>query len=291
MDETLQLLHTPLGLPGSGRVRYGAAMELFQRGLIGEAQLDVYREASPFDGRDPAQLLAERGLPAVPQAAATAAASLHALFGAARDYVSSLSHPGQAEVQEGLGRCVPRGPPPPGKSHPVADRWLRPALSAAAGCQPQLADAITAAAPHLAWVSYDAYPRAEIGDSFAQGHAFASVAGQDAAFAADDFELGIFLIAPHVLYRDHCHPAPELYAPLTGPHGWRFAPGRPLIVKPAGEPVWNPSLQPHLTKVGPVPFLCLFVWTRDVNEPARVIQAKDWEQLGEPRPESLTLSS
>ena len=62
--------------------------------------------------------------------------------------------------------------------------------------------------------------------------------------------------------------APELYAPLTGPHGWRFAPGRPLIVKPAGEPVWNPPLQPHLTKVGPHPFLCLFAWTRDVSLPA-----------------------
>ena len=45
----------------------------------------------------------------------------------------------------------------------------------------------------------------EIGESFADGHAFASIAGRDALFAAEDFELGLFLIAPHVLYRDHCH--------------------------------------------------------------------------------------
>ena len=279
MDDSLLLLHTPLGLPGSGRVRYGAAMELFRRGVIGEAQLDAYREASPFDGRDPALLLAERGLQPVPPLPGTPAATLDALFAASRDYLLTLSHPGGAEVQQGLGRCKPARRLPAAAPHPVVDRWLDRALAAARSGQPQLADAIAAAAPHLAWISYDLYPRAEIGDGFAEGHAFAAIAGQQAAFAAADFELGLFLIAPDVLYRDHCHRAPELYAPLTGPHGWRFAPGRPLIVKPAGEPVWNPSLQPHLTKVGCVPFLCLFAWTRDVNEPARVLPAADWAVL------------
>ncbi|MEY3081265.1 MAG: hypothetical protein RJA94_1250, partial [Pseudomonadota bacterium] len=42
---------------------------------------------------------------------------------------------------------------------------------------------------------------------------------------------------------------------------------------------WNPPLQPHLTKVGPAPFLGLYVWTRDVNEPARVLPADDWASL------------
>lgn len=279
MDDALHLLHAPLGVPGSGRVRYGAAMELFRRGLIGEAELDVYRDASPFDGRDPASLLAERGLPPVPPCPATAGAAMQALFDASCDFLNGLSHPGAADVRAGLGRCVPRARLPAARSHPVVDRWLAPALAEAAGWQPQLARLIAAAAPHLAWVSYDLYPRADIGEGFAQGHAFAPLAGQEAAFAADEFELGLFLIAPGVLYRDHHHRAPELYAPLTGPHGWRFAPGRPLILKPAGAPVWNPSLQPHLTKVGRVPFLCLFAWTRDVNEPARVIPADDWPAL------------
>lgn len=286
MDEALQLLHTPLGTPGSGRVRYGAAMELYRRGLITEAQLDVYREASPFDARDPATLLAERGLPAAPPATCARSAALHALLHAARDYLDDLSHPGAAEVHAGFGRCGTLTDTPTGKPHPVVEQWLGPALEAAAEHQPQLARAIAAAAPHVAWVSYDRYPRAEIGDGFAEGHAFAAIAGGEAPFPAVEFELGVFLIAPHVLYRDHHHAAPELYAPLTGPHGWRFAPGRPLVIKPAGEPVWNPALQPHLTKVGRVPFLCLFAWTRDVNEAARVIPAGDWPQL-----EGLTLEA
>ncbi len=279
MDETLLLLHAPVGVPGSGRVRYGAAMELFRNGVISEAQLDAYRDASPHDGRDPSVLLADRGLPAPPQSPGSPESILHALFVAAADYLDTLSHPGAAEVHGGLSRCRPSGKPPTAGPHPIATRWLEPALREAFGFQPRLATAIATAAPYLDWVSYDAYPRNEIGDDFADGHAFASIAGSDAPYTADDFEMGLFLIAPHTLYRDHCHIAPELYAPLTGPHGWRFAPGRPLIVKPAGEPVWNPSLRPHLTKVGQTPFLCLFVWTRNVNEPASVLPADDWASL------------
>lgn len=283
MDEALQLLHAPLGVLGSGRVRYGAAMELFRRGVLSEAQLDVYREASPFDARDPAMLLADLGLPHVPVPGGSPAAALRTLFTTSCDWLNTLSHPGAAEVSAGLGRCQPASRLPDARSHPIVARWLAPALEAAGRFQPQLAQAIAAAAPHLAWVSYDRYPREHIGEGFAGGHAFASIAGSDTAFSASDFELGVFLIAPGVLYRDHCHRAPELYAPLTGPHGWRFAPGRPLIVKPAGQPVWNPSLQPHLTKIGEVPFLCLFVWTRDVSEAATVIPAADWTEL-ESRP-------
>ena len=283
MDEALHLLHTPLGVPGSGRVRYGAAMDLFRRGALSEAQLDAYREASPFDARDPAVLLSDRGLPPVPALDGKPAAALQRLFATACDWLNTLNHPGASEVRAGLGRCLPSRRIPDARPHPIVARWLDPALDAAGRFHPQLAAAIAAAAPHLAWVSYDRYPREHIGEGFAGGHAFASLAGDDAAFSAADFELGLFLIAPGVLYRDHCHRAPELYAPLTGPHGWRFAPGRPLIVKPAGQPVWNPSLQPHLTKVGEVPFLCLFVWTRDVSEAAQVIPAADWSEIG-PRP-------
>lgn len=68
MDDALALLNTPLGEPGSGRVRYGAAMQLFCAGLISEAQLDVYLEAAAHDARDPALILTDRGLPLPPAA-------------------------------------------------------------------------------------------------------------------------------------------------------------------------------------------------------------------------------
>ena len=108
MDETLLLLHAPLGVAGSGRVRYGAAMELFRNGVISEAQLDAYRDASPHDGRDPAALLTDRGLPAPPPPSGNPAAILQALFVAAVDYLDTLSHPGAAEVRSEHGAPLTR---------------------------------------------------------------------------------------------------------------------------------------------------------------------------------------
>ncbi len=194
-------------------------------------------------------------------------------------YLATLPGPGVAEVRR-LTALWRTGPVTPATSpNPVVAAHLAPALATLAPTHPALAAAIGTAAPHLPWVTYDAYPPEEIGGAFRKGHAFASLIGEGAAIPAEEFDLGLFLIAPHVLYRDHAHPAPELYAPLTGPHGWRFGPGTPLIVKGAHEPVWNLPEAPHLTKVGPVPFLCIFGWTRDTDQPAHVLPAADWEQL------------
>jgi len=275
-------LNAPLGEPGSGRVRYGAAMQLYQTGRISADVLEVYRVTSAHDGRDPSAVLRERGLP-LPECLMTQS-PVASLYAAARDYLMALDHPGAAEVRAGL-------PPDPGpetavkaRMSPVVSQWLTPALAPLAQDQPALAKAIAAAADHLEWMTYDAYSPEMIGADFAKGHAFASIRGAAAPFLADDFDMGLFLIAPHVLYRDHAHAAPELYAPVTGPHGWRFGPGRPLITKPAHAPVWNPPQLPHLTKVGSVPFLALFVWTRDVDIPAVVLPAQDWAEL-----EALTI--
>lgn len=277
MTDPLTLLHTPLGEPGSGRVRYGAAMELYREGRITAEMLEVYRVASAHDGRDPLATLRERGLPMPPQAVAGSPVS--ELYRAVRDYLMALDHAGSPEVDAGL----PVNPGPeremPSRRNAIVEDWLPEALTELRKTRPALSAAIQAAAGHLDWVTYAAYPLDEIGEDFASGHAFASIRGEDAPFAAKDYDMGLFLIRPGALYRDRRHAAPELYAPLTGPHGWRFGPDRPLQIKPAHEPVWNPAFVPHLTKVGRVPFLSLFVWTRDVNEPATVIPAADWQDL------------
>jgi hypothetical protein len=269
------LIRTPLGLTGSGRVRYGAAMALHAAGRLSDAQLEVYRETAAHDARDPAAVLAERGLPPV----TARAGPLEVLRDLACDHLNRLSHPGRAEVRAALARGAARPVPCRSAPNPVVARWLDPALAAVDPVHAGLARAIAAAAPLLPWTTCDAYRRAEIGEGFAGGHAFASILGEAAPFPARDVDMGLFLIAPGVLYRDHAHAAPELYAPLTGPHGWRFGSGAPRLVKPAHRPVWNPPFRPHLTKVGRVPFLGFFVRTRDVAQPARVIPAPDWAEL------------
>jgi len=132
---------------------------------------------------------------------------------------------------------------------------------------------------YLNWTTYDRYPAAEIGARWPRAHAMASLIGGDGFFPAEDFELGLFLMAPRTLYRDHCHPAPELYVPVTGPHRWRFGPTAPWIEKPAHAPIWNEPNAIHATWVRDVPFLCIYGWTRDVNAAAKVVPASDWNMI------------
>lgn len=265
-------ISAPLGVKGSGRVRYAAAMELYQSGKISPQVLEIYRIASALDGQEP-----------MPQSPLAEPLSPEALFrrliAEADLYLATLPGPGVAEVRAALNRWRAGPVTLRTRANAVVAAHLGDALAPLTETHLALAQAIAGAAPYLTWKPYDSYPIADIGEAFAQGHAFASLIGEDATIPVRDFDLGIFLIAPHLLYRDHHHAAPELYAPLTGPHGWRFGTQTPLIVKPAHTPVWNEPHRPHLTKVGPVPFLALFGWTADVTMPAKVIPAPDWPSL------------
>lgn len=203
--------------------------------------------------------------------------ALRELISGIGQYLSRFDSDEVRSVREGIARWQDEPVHHVPAARVPACRHLEAAL-AAMGELP-LAGLLSDLWRDLAWITYDLYPRAEIGEEFAAGHAFASLIGSDAPLRADDFELGIFLIAPHVFYRDHHHAAAELYAPLTGPHGWRFRPGDPLEWRDAHVPVWNPPWRPHATKVGLVPFLCIFGWTGDVNEPARVLPSGDWPVL------------
>ena len=142
-----------------------------------------------------------------------------------------------------------------------------------------IADAIARADRFLQWVTYDRYPIAGIGERFASGHAFAGVAGTgEGRIPGDDVSAGIFVIAPRTLYRDHHHPASELYYPLNGPSGWRFEQGA-WSERQAGEPVWNEPDVVHATRVYATPLLMFYVWTKDVTLPASVVPAADWAEV------------
>lgn len=262
--------------PGAGRARYARAMALFAEGALDEARLEAYRVAAAHDGA-PDDIFADRGL-TLPQDPIPGDPILTLVEEADR-YLATLPGPGVAEVRAGIRAQL--APPEPQEPllHPVVTAHLDRALDSLRPTHPALAQALALAAPLLRWKAYDRYPAEVIGADFLAGNAYALLIGEGAPIPAPDFHLGLFVIAPDVLYRDHDHPAPELYAPLTGPHGWRFGPKAPFQVKPAHQPVWNPSLHPHLIKIGPNPFLCLYGWTQDTDQPARVIPAADWPAL------------
>lgn len=287
MIDPARLITLPVGEPGSGRIRYGAAMALFRRGRLPEAALEVYRICASLDHQDPVPLLHERGLAAPAPVSRPAEAEIRALLAEAAAYLATLPGDGALEVRAGLARWsggalrpveATGGAGEAARLAALLEEHLPVALTALGETHPALAARIEAAAPHLDWRAYGGYPPDRIGAGFAAGHAYASLFG-DGPIPAEDFDFGLFLIAPGLLYRDHRHLAPELYAPLTGPHGWRFGPGRPLMLKSAHEPVWNDPMVPHLIKVGALPFLCLYGWTRDVDALAEVVDALDWDEL------------
>ena len=283
VHEILAALRTPLGQPGSGRVRYAAAMYLNRAGRLSDSNLELFRVCSARDGEDPSELAAQLGLEMeFTQVMKTSQEiALARLVGEADRYFARLKGIGVNEVRAGLAkwRDVPCAPVVP-KPNDVVDRWMARALNQVRPSHPSLAEAIEMVNPYLQWMTFDGYSIEEIGADFPANHAYAPLFGDvDAPYTTVDWHMCLFLIAPHVLYRDHRHVAPELYATLTGPHGWRFGPDDPVHVLPADVPVWNESMRPHMTKVGPEPFLCLVAWTKDINEPAWIVPAADWAEL------------
>ena len=51
--ELLQDLTTPVGLTGSGGLRYGAAMQLYVLGEMSPEMLEIFRICNKFDNEDP----------------------------------------------------------------------------------------------------------------------------------------------------------------------------------------------------------------------------------------------
>lgn len=205
-------------------------------------------------------------------------AAIARLIEAIDQYLADLEGPGIAEVRQGILRfgqgAMREGidPAAPSCGH------LDAALFCLKGAD-TLRQAITVARPELSWITYTAYPPEMIGRRFPVAHAYVSLIGGSGHVPADDFELGLFLIAPKTLYRDHHHKAPELYVPLTGPHEWRFGAGESWQEYEAHRPIWNEPLAVHATLVREVPFLALFVWTRDVAADAIVVPAADWAEI------------
>jgi hypothetical protein len=193
-------------------------------------------------------------------------------------YLARFKGPGIADVRDGITRFGAGSMKHMPKPAPPVCGHLDEAILAMTGADP-LCMAIQDIRPQLNWVTYDAYPREMIGKRFPVAHAFVSLIGGAGFITADGFELGLFLIAPKTLYRDHCHRAPELYVPLTGPHEWRFGTGESWTEYKAHTPIWNEPMQVHATLVRDIPFLSLFAWTRDVTAHATVTPSPDWADI------------
>jgi hypothetical protein len=137
-----------------------------------------------------------------------------------------------------------------------------------------VADSVSAAlaevAPHLHWKQNINYSDDLLGAGYMDGYAYAEFIGPHGFFPGDDFLMGLLLLGPDRLYKDHLHPAPELYWTLTGPSLWRRGAGE-FESRSAGSVIWHAPNVVHATRTGVDPLLALWIWTEDTIYPARLV--------------------
>jgi hypothetical protein len=134
---------------------------------------------------------------------------------------------------------------------------------------PDLAAAIAAVEDELKWLQSSTYTDDILGEGFSQNYGWAEVIGPNGFFVGDDFLLGLLMLGPDRHYRDHYHPAPELYWPLTASSQWSIN-GGPFVEKPQGALIWHPPMALHATITTDTPLLAVWSWTRDTATPAQL---------------------
>jgi hypothetical protein len=193
------------------------------------------------------------------------------LIGAIERGLRGRTGDGVAEVLGGLGRqdigvSAFRVPEPNGL--PVL-RHLPECIGEAMLLDPDLAAAIAAVEDELKWMQSSTYTDDVLGEGFSRNYGWAEIIGPNGFFAGDDFLLGLLMLGPDRHYRDHYHPAPELYWPLTSQSQWSIDSG-PFAEKPQGALIWHPSMAMHATITRDTPLLAVWAWTRDTATPAQL---------------------
>jgi hypothetical protein len=158
---------------------------------------------------------------------------------------------------------------PPARTLPVV-RYFAETIAETMMLVPDLAAALAAVDGHLQWLQSAAYNDSLLGEGFLQNYGWCEIIGPKGFFAGDDFLLGLLLLGPHRHYRDHYHPAPELYWPLTGGAAWKRGSGA-LIEKPAGVTIFHQPNEVHATKTAAAPLLAVWSWTSHTTTPARLV--------------------
>jgi hypothetical protein len=160
--------------------------------------------------------------------------------------------------------------PPPPRTLPVCS-LLPDTVGASLAVASDVAAAIAATEDDLHWQQNPSYSDSAMGvPDYMDGYAYAEIIGPKGFFPGDDFLMGLLLLGPRRLYREHYHAAPELYWMLTGPSRWKRGAGGWEELAP-GAVRWHQPFIVHATETAETPLLCLWAWTNDVAQPARLV--------------------
>ena len=122
-------------------------------------------------------------------------------------------------------------------------------------------------------------PDADLGAGYRDCNLHALLVGPNACgFEAGDFCLGVFMLGPRTLYRDHVHDAPELYLNLSSRSGWRLRSGAWQDYA-AGSLIWNAPNAPHAIRSYDRPFLSIFAWLENIDTGCMIVPFADWAEI------------
>jgi hypothetical protein len=175
--------------------------------------------------------------------------------------------PGAAETSTRLAETVPTlkySKIDPARE-PACD-YIPEALGLIAKTRGDLAEAITAIEGDLHWAIPKSYTPDLFTSDYLRRYVYAQIIGAGGPLSGDDFRMGLFCVAPDEDYPTHFHAAPEMYYPLTGPHDWQRG-VEDWVSKPAFEMLWHDPWETHATRTGANPFLAIWIWTRDTDQP------------------------
>ena len=145
-----------------------------------------------------------------------------------------------------------------------------------------LRQCLIAAKDDLRWQQDDMKyypPESDLGAGYIQTNLHTLLIGPGACgFHHDDFTLGLFMLGPRTLYRDHQHDAPETYINLSPRTGWRFDDGD-WQDHGAGSIIFNPPNAVHATRSYETPFLSVFSWLNDIQGQCAVTPRDDWAEI------------
>lgn len=156
----------------------------------------------------------------------------------------------------------------PRRDHPAL-RFLDQALSAQRGDE-RLCSAVRAIAPYLSFGS--SYSLDGPTAAFAQGMVWAEIAGRTGLVRDPSRRLGIFVLAPGLVYPLHGHEPDEIYFVLSGPFTVEHGYDGERVNIPPGSYYRTPSDHPHALHIGDAPVLLAYCWVGDYSKPVWFVE-------------------
>ena len=151
-------------------------------------------------------------------------------------------------------------------------RYFAQSIAETMMLEPELAAAIASLDGHFKWLQSKSNTAEILGANFLENYGWCEIIGPQGFFSGDDFLLGLLVLGPDCHYKDHYHPAPELYWPLTGPTYWKQGQGK-FELKAPGDIIWHAPDVLHATKTASQPMLAVWSWTKDTRTPAKLVEA------------------